>query len=391
LTFPFSNSSVLTPAPGPTITALDGEFSVTAPLALEVSAQSQLSVPTINLAAATVTLDLTTDSEKKLSADLAGTGVSLVEFTDLATSVVQKFIQELGGQTVGNGYSVVAGSNGALSPLRFERLELRCIGGDSSNQALGLFGILFAANSANGDATSKTAPAIAGGHDTCVSISSSVFHVLVFCPAIANTLGVPAELLPESCGSFLFGIPTGEVRLTKLTDSFASGKINIDGAAHKSGFCYEADATFHGELTMTASGTTLTPNIDFDEPEIDVSIDWYCGPAGGVAIGLTALINVAITNAIVEAVAQDLSEGAIDSVLGNGLPTENLGIDGVNFDLVTIASDRLTIHGNATVQVPIARVPALTLVGSVTTSDTTVLSTGIYTAMAPLCPPKDFP
>jgi hypothetical protein len=391
LTFPFSNSSVLIPAPGPTITDLRGQFSVTAPLLLEVSSQSNLSFPTVNLAAASVTVDFSNVSKDKLTEGLGGTGVSVAQFTAFATSAVQTFLQQVGPQPLGNGYSVVSGSNGGLAPLRFERLELHTIVADSSHQALGLFGILFAANTANGDATLKTAPAIASGHDTCVTISSQVFHTLIFCPAIAQTLAVPVELLPESCGSFPFGVPIGDEALTKLTDTFVSGKILLNGSAHKSGVCYEADATFHGELTITASGTTLTPNVQFDEPDVDVSIDGYCGPAGGVAIGLTALINVAITNAIAEAVAQDLADGALDSVLGNALPSENLGINGVDFDLVTIASDRLAIHGNTIVQVPPPRSPGLILAGSVTTSDTTVIGTGTYTATAPLCRPEDFP
>ena len=392
LTFLFSNSSLLSPVPGPTITTLSGKVVVNAPLALTVSDQPQLTFPSINLATATVSLNFTTDAKGKLSAGLAGTGVNVAQFTELATNSIQTLIQGIGSTPLGNGYSVVPGANGALVPLRFERLELHCIVADSTNQAVGLFGILFAANTDNGNASAKTSPAIASGHDTCVNISPQVFHTLVFCPAVSFQLGVPVAALPLSCGLNVFGVPTGEGTLTNLKDSFGAGRINIDGSAHKSGFCYEADATFHGELTMSASGATLTPTIQWDEPEIDVSIDWYCGPAGGVAIGLTALINVAITNAIVEAVATGLAEGAIESVIG-APPTQNIGISGVDFDAVTIASDRLTIHGNAIVPIPWPRTPTLTLVGSVTTSDTTQLSTGMYTgAIAPLCPsPKDFP
>lgn len=390
LTFKFSNSSILGTTPALTITALDGSFTVKTPLGLVALGQN-LMAPGANLGAATVNVAFSQAAQSKLSAGLGGTAISPAQFTSLAQSALSTLVLQQGIVPLGKGFKVVTGSTGALSPLQYERLELHCIVGSPTSQALGLFGILLVSHHSHGNAALKTAPALTAAHDVAVSISPDAFHSLVFCPAMASSLGASVSGLPKSCAN-AGELETQGVSLTKIADSFTSGHVDIDGEFAKSGFCYDASGTFHGELTFTVSGTTLTPSLALDQPEVDVSIPWYCGPASGFAIGVTALVGAAVVNAIAQGIADDYAEGAVDSVLGKSVPSQSIsGITGVSFDQAAATSEGLTLNGLASIPMPPGTAKGLTLTGSVTTSDQSQVSSGNYTAILPLCPPKVFP
>ena len=96
-----------------------------------------------------------------------------------------------------DGLSILPGVNGSISPkLQYEKVKPASIG----NEALGLFGILLLANQSNGDPAFKHSTAITPDHDVSITISPEVFHSLIFCPAVASTLGSDISSLPGSCG-----------------------------------------------------------------------------------------------------------------------------------------------------------------------------------------------
>jgi hypothetical protein len=399
LTLNFQNSSLIAPSPGVEVSLLAGNLTIAAPLLL-APGPSPFQVLAMDFAAADVTLAYTTPDSEILPG-LAGTGTTVKKFRDTSGQAAAGFIQGMGlTPLTGVAFPVVPGANGSVSPLVFERLEVHCIGNtDPAKQAIAFFGILLAANDAKGDHTLKTSTAIVPGssslgpREVAISLSPEIFHQMFFCPAMAVGLQTTVPELPPPCGSDFLFVKDG-VTFHMLVDSFAAGHVNIDGSFSESGFCYEAGGSFHGEVTFTAAGTTITPHVEMDEPEIDVDVDWYCGPAGGVAIGLTALINVAIVDAIAEAIAEGMGKDALQKSVGSALPSSSVGgFGGALFDLVTVTTEGLTIQGNIPMFVPfVSGLPKISLSGSVANLGSTVHSKGTYHygGIPPVCDPKDF-
>ena len=370
------------------IPVLDGSVAIQAPLVLQpVPASGGLQKPAVNLKQATVTLTFASGSQTKIANALAGGPLT---FTNLKNVIQTALTQALQGLTlslpIGAGFKVVPNTQGSLRPLQFEKLEMHSIG----TQAFGLFGMLFP-QKPKGNSALKATSAITGAHDLCMSISPDTFHVLLFCPNLVPALGAAdASALPGSCGP-AEGIETQGVTITSIADSFGDGHINVDGSIEDSGFCYEAHGTFHGEITFAAAGTTLTPNLWMAEPDVDVDVPWYCGPVQFV-YEVFGFLQKLINNAIFQAIADNAAEAAVDSITSKGLPSQSFGaISNVGFDQVSITTEGLTLNGTATIFMPLGQQKGITLNGSVTTSDQKVLSTGMYLAVMPLCPPKQFP
>lgn len=390
LTLLFKNTSVHVTSPLTfIISALDGKFAIKTSILLTKSSTPNQMVLAVNLQTATGSIDFTSNAQTKISNAFKGTPLNLSLFTGFATQAFTQFIQNLGFQTFPLGFNVMSGTNGSLSPsLQFEKLEVHCISNsDQNKQALGLFGILLVANHSKGDHTKKKATAITANHDVCMSISPETFHSLLFCPAVAKEL-VPNDFkknpataiskLPTTCGSS-GGVQKSGVTVTNLSDSFANGHIDINGSLQKSGFCYEADGSFHGTITLSVSGATLTPTLVLDTPKVSISIDWYCWLAAGAILGTLGIVITAIVNSVANTIINDLAQSALQDALGKGLSGIGLGgISGVSFDNISITSEGLTINGNVNIQLPAPSSIDLKLKGSVTTSLSTVIKKGTF-------------
>lgn len=372
-----------------TVPLLAGSFAITAPVVLSpatVSATGGKQAPTVALAQSTVSVSFDTASKSKLAAALSGSQLTVSSLTTLLGTTAGAYLKSIPAIPVGKGLSVLPGKPGTLDPLRFESLEVHSVG----THALGLFGMLFP-EKAKGNSKQKTGTALTTGHDVCVSISQDAFHRLEFCPALVKKFNVSdASALPPPCGS-ADGLDAEGATITSIGDSFGDGHVNIDGSIEKSTFCYDAHGTFHGEITFTATGTTLVPSLWLDDPDIDVDVEWYCGPTQFV-YEVFGFLQKIIAGAIIQSVAGGIAQSAIDGITESGLAPAKIGtITGVSFDTAAVTPEALTLNGTATVALPLAEEAAVALNGSVTTSAAVEIGSGTRVVVVGFCPPTEFP
>jgi hypothetical protein len=392
VTLLFSNSSIIAETPLPlTVSALDGNLAIQAPIKLGESGTPNKKVPVVDLGAATVTVNFTQAAQNKISSALAGTLITLPVFMNLVTQAFTDFVHDLGVQMAPlgskEGFNVVPGVDGAISPsLQFEKLEVHCIPhADRNKQAVGLFGIVLAANHSKGNHIQKTATAITAGHDVCISISPETFQSKILCPIIAKEL-IPKEFekdplaavskLPPSCGSSS-GVEKDGVKITGISSSFAQGHIDLNWFVSKSGFCYEANGSVHAEVTLQMDGNEIEPEFQVDQPDLDIDIPWYCylgaglilAALGGVIAGLVGVVALAIVDAVAH----------VEPKLRDIEPEEQaLGALGAYFDDLSTTPEGLTIYGTMSVALPAPASRSIQLNGSVVTTSAEVLSTGTY-------------
>jgi len=396
LSLGFEKTSVNVTSPLPlTICPLDGTLAITAAIILVNAGGSNQQV-SVNMGSATVAITYSAQADATITQDLAGTPVSPTTFKSLAVQALTSFVQGVPSPTVPMAFSVVPGTDGSLTPsLQFEKLEVHCIpNANRSQQALGLFGILLAANDSHGNHANKTGTAITAAHDgMCISISPQAFNKLVFCPAIATALSTSPSSLPPSCGSNTH-FSTQGVTVKSITDSFATGHIDINGAVSKSGTCYDASGTFHGTIIFTASGSTLTPAIHMDQPNVDVSIPWYCWLVAGIVLGPLGLVLAGVLDGVANGIAGSLAGAALSNALGGGIPGVSLGgLSGASFSGVVITTAGLTLQGSVPVFVSAPFLtPEITVAGSVTTGASHIVSSGTFhTQLWCMDHAKDYP
>jgi hypothetical protein len=382
-------SITLGPPVETTIPLLSGSLAVTAPIVLvpaTVPPSGGEQAPSLSLAQSTVKLTFDSTSQSKITSALAGSPITLTSLSSALQTAAGLYVKTVPATAIAKGYKVVPGVPGSLNPLRFASLEAHTIG----TKAVGLFGMLFP-EKPTGDSTQKTTTALTGAHEVCVSMSPEVFHRLEFCPALVAKFNVPnAAALPPPCGGSS-GIDVEGVTMTSIADSFDNGHVNVDGSVEKDGFCYHAEGPFHGEITFTASGTTLTPNLWLAQPDIDVDIPIYCAPVQ-LVFEIFGYLQQLINGAIIQGIAGGIAESAIDSITEKGLASQQIGgISSAEFDAVTVTPEGLTLNGMLTVFLPFPAQAGFDLTGSVTTSNAEVLSTGTHLAVAGFCPPAEFP
>ena len=182
--------------------------------------------------------------------------------------------------------------------------------------------------------------------------------------------------------------------VNSISDSFANGHIDINGSVSKSGFCYDANGTFHGTVTFSISGTTLTPNLDMDQPNVDVEIPWYCWLAAGVVLGPIGLALVRITDAVADPIATSLAGDALKNALGGGIPGTGIsGLAGASFRSVAVTTEGITLQGRVPITIYDPLVwPKLTLSGSVMTTQSQEVGSGIFHTQLWCMPEaKDYP
>jgi len=394
LNLQFHKTSVMITSPlTRDICPVDGTITIKTPLLL-VSAGSNKKRVAADLPSATVTINFSSAADTIIQTALAGLPITLAQFKDFATQAFTAFVHGMGQNVLPLEFTVVANVDGSLSPLQFERLELKCIGNlDKSKQALCLLGIILKANHANGTPGQKTASAIGPGRDLCISISPGTFHSLIFCPGLASALGASVSNLPGTCGPAA-GFNKDGVTVTSLSDSFGQDHLDINGSVSKSGTCYDATGTFHGTIALSISGSTLTPAVQLDDPDIDVDIPWYCWLAAGLILGPLGLVITGVVNAVAEDVANSMASAAVKGALGNNLQGVDVGgLGGASFKEVKITPAGLTLQGEAPyITIPAPMTQKFWLTGSVTTLSKNVVSSGVYHAnVSPCGIDKDYP
>lgn len=400
LTLEFSNASLIATQPLPlTLSQLDGTITVKAPILLVNGETTTQKVLATNLSNATVALNLSTAANTIISNALRGSPITPQLLAGLLQQEVQNYVHGLGIQSFPQSFNVVPGVDGSFT--QFEKLEVHCIPNpDRKKQVLALFAILLTANHAKGNHNLKQTTAIHPGREVCVSISPDAFQKLIFCPAVAKEL-LPNETditkavskLPGACGS-TGGLPVSDATLTSISSSFNQGYIDFSGTINKSGICYDANGSFHGKVSLTFQPGfyNLQSKVTIDDPDVDVSIPWYCWLAAWAIFAEIGLIVTGILNGVASSIADNIAKDALGAVFGNkGISGIDVNtIPGTDFDKVATTPEGLTLSGWVKVKLPEAQTRSVAFQGSVVTAESQVLSTGTFKSRRK-CPEGDYP
>lgn len=393
----FSNASISLSTPlSISLSKLAGDITLTAPISLANVGSTTKKGLGIDLKTAKVQLSFTAAAQNEIKSKLSATNFTYDLFAAFANQALKDYINKMGMVSFPLGFDVIAGKDGSLT--QFEKLEVHCIEDQNpSKQALGLFGILLVANHNKGDHTKKTTSAITSSHGIALSISPEVFRKVLLCPMLANYF-LPKEYaqdnagainqMPTPCGTS-GGFNVKGITITSMTDSFDDGHINLDVTCEKSGTCYEAKGSVHGELTFKTGSTSITPILTTEEPKVNVSIPWYCylAAAVGIPLGLEAAI---IIDVVADSIVSAFADKVIKDTLGKGLPGFSTSkIPDVTFNEVKILKEGLSLLGNMSIDLPTAVTSGIKLQGSVQTMLSQEISSGTFHST--FCAIGDYP
>jgi hypothetical protein len=353
----------------------------------------------LSFAGATTTLEFSAPADQAIQQALAGTPFTSATFYLMAKEALSSLVSSMTAITIPVG-TVTPGFDGSLSsngsPPVYEHVPMvSCIPNANRDlQALALFGILIAANNANGNPALKTTTAITTAADgIAVSLSPQAFHTLNFCPGLANAFGVAVSNLPTTCGGSS-GLPMQGLTLTGLVDIFDFDKIDLIGTAQKSGFCYNATASIQAALSFSVVAGKLTPNIAIVHVDTSVTIDWYCYltpavVAGPISLGVGESF-VLLGNAVASGLATAPLNAAVAKAQAGSKP-QGLPIGVLTG--VSVSPEGLTLQGSLPSSGSGAAASmALLLTGSVTTTSSSAISSGtLHLQVWCLPAAKDYP
>ncbi|HSK17943.1 MAG TPA: hypothetical protein VK912_02300 [Longimicrobiales bacterium] len=367
-TLPFSCGAVELQTPIPLdVTGLHGTITLT------MSAQGVL----ISKGGSSFTFGVNWDDAvsniaiNQLAAALAGTPIDAATFQSLAQQALADFVNGLPAITTSIEFQIVPAQDGAFgNNLQFAAAEVHCIGNaDPAKQALGLFGTLVAANQGNGDHTLKTETAIQPGRELAISMSPGAFRRIIFCPALAASLGTK---LPSTCGNT--PVHRNGLDITKIEESFHHNGIKISMTAKRSGVCYEARGDVSGTLTFSIANNALVPDLDVGKPDVTVDIPWYCKIAAAVVGGVWGLVIAQVLDEVLDVILDFFAP----DVPGVSVPTVALaGFPGAVFTDVQVSPEGLTLQADLPIILSKNK-STLKLSGAVTVINIETLSTGTY-------------
>lgn len=279
-------------------------------------------------------------------------------------------------------------------PGQLKQLDLRLIDDTSSNERDAL-GILFTFGGGQpGDLggfsesflTSLTRGGVVIGFDWLLRI---------LCPKIEEGLEMPA-------GSFEKGHlkqtvrvdKDNEIDLTALELFLADGAIKIKAKVQKTGFCYKVTGEVSASLTIEVQPDgNLVVDPVIGDPDLDLSIPWYCYVAAalltgllvGFLFGVLAGLIAGVIVPLLMYVMVELLEGTVENITTRVTDTINDLVPGVSVPAVGInlIFERVSIddiHITARVE-PVDGMPPLSSgVLFVPNNSTVDLETGIVTA-----------
>lgn len=310
-----------------------------------------------------------------ISNALAGTGMDAARFEATADAALRGLATLIGEFRLDLGIPVTPGADGSIMPrTAYAGLEVFPFGGaDRAEQAMVLAGSLFAGNVGKGRPRAKSRLALPFDQTIAVTLSPQAFRRFCFCPSLMEGL-MPSSVtfggiriqrdqayldgrwarLPSVCaGAKEFEVQDG-LRLTHVADTLGDGRVILDLGFYTTGFCYKASGSVRAYLTFDIRDNQLVPSARNDEPDVDVSIPWYCWVAAWVVGKIYAVAALGIANAVATLAADGIANGLVKSALADNLSAMNAGSAAtgqlaVAFERSEIKPDRFTLSGQASV------------------------------------------
>lgn len=162
-----------------------------------------------------------------------------------------------------------------------------------------------------------------------------------------------------------------DVDLTGLSIEPRDGFIRVSASVRKTGFCYEATGTVAARILMEIRDGQLVVESEVEDPDVDVSIPWYCwlaaavvgaivgglllGVIGGIVGGILLPIILWLTTEGVEGVVERAAQEVADAIndLSPSVDVPAIGIELIFSDVFiddVAISGRLKVTDNAPVR-----------------------------------------
>lgn len=367
---------------------LDGFIEIESPIRLIEGNSSNFKKIGIDLINSDVTIEFSQESINKITSQLTNTTITYEQVKTTIQGEIKEYIKRLSNNGIisfPSEYRVINNKDGDLWPLQFENLEIHCISNtDKNKQSLALFGTLLTKNDRIRDHDKKNISSIDFGNDVAISISPEIFHVLEFCPIIAERLKpndiekLPISELPPSCGSSS-GITKDGVKIINFSESFEDGYVNLNGIFNKTGNCFNANGSFKGKIELNMVDNEIVPSVVIDEPIVNVDIFWYCYLVAGILIGPIGILITDIIDSVLVNILKDIANSVKDSLFTN-IQSTNIGrIQNASLNNIIITNEGLTINGTVSIIIPKPKSPNVIIDGSLSTVDTELISEGVYT------------
>ena len=159
-------------------------------------------------------------------------------------------------------------------------------------------------------------------------------------PQLASALNVPVSDFDPPCRlNKSISLPGDHnPKLTQLELTLVDGAIHIAAAVSASDTGWSASATVDGSILIAVENGNLIVKTDIDDPNIDISLDWWVYLAaavvgaiiGGIIAGVIGAIVGAILVPLIAWLASNLLSGIVNNIadqIVNTLKNFNLNVD----------------------------------------------------------------
>ncbi len=260
------------------------------------------------------------------------------------------------------------GGRSSIDPLQIIRADTKIIDDRSAADRDAWALLLTFGGGSPGNLAQFTESFIPPGGNGAISI---FFNWLcrIISPLVADALGIPRDAFTNCSLNRSIVINADEnVTLTRLQLTLVDDFIQVSASVQKSGFCYTATGTITARLRMVVEGGRLIVRSEVDDPDIDVSIPWYCwliavavgavlAVIGGVLFGVIGAIVGAVIVPLIMWIASEIIEGVIENVTESirsaldALEIEaDIAIPGLEFILDDVFIDDITIRARVRVR-----------------------------------------
>ncbi len=232
---------------------------------------------------------------------------------------------------------------GSANPIHITRADVKIIDDVTAANADAIAIVLTFGGGAAGNLNAFTSAFARAGAGAAVAIN--------FDWICRNMQGRVEDAIGLPDGSFAGCSFNGDhsirdgVRLTRLTISPVADSIRLSGTVRKSGTCYSASGTFGANIFVAVEAGELRVRFNIEDPDIDVSIPWYCwlagavigailgaviaGIVGAIVGGIIVPLVIWIAQSVVEATVENIAHEILEAIGGVDLNVPLVGIDQV--------------------------------------------------------------